>query len=533
MLDVAIIGGGLSGLFLMRSLHQSRDVALYEARARFGGRIYSERCVNSDMDVDLGPTWYWPQTQPLFTQLVVELRLANFPQHDDGEVLTLNDPDRKPEVVQTHGLHNGARRLEGGMARLIEALQEDWPQGKMFYEHVLTRVSDHVDHIALTFRAGDREVEVEARQVVLALPPRLVAENVLFAPPLGDELRDAMQGTPTWMATRAKAIVGYEQAYWQLKGKSGSAFATHEQAVLAETFDACDGAGRKAALGGFLALTPELRRSFAVGLPMLIQNQLDQIFGAAPQHGEQHYLDWAAEPFTCSKRDLEDPLLETLSGGNPLLRRAAWGGKLFWGGSETAARGWGYMEGALEAAQRIAQQMVAVIKPAAADAGEVNAAALAQFSSWVMTQCDVAFDDYHRRLNKNLVAQQREQLTQRAMLESAEEIYRRALNVLDGMTFDMTHVAVERGRSALTPEVQKPFGDFLRRFFDDVVAFNRTSCALSNFPDEHHLSKDYTRTILRDIAAAWQEFSLAVNQILLAKATSDRPAFASDRLKTG
>jgi monoamine oxidase len=58
----------------------------------------------------------------------------------------------------------------------------------------------------------------------------------------------------------------------------------------------------------------------------------------------------------------------------------------------------------------------------------------------------------------------------------------------------------------------------MQGLLDDVIAFNRTSCALSNFPDEHHLSKDYVQTILRDIAAAWQEFSLSANRLLLAKA---------------
>jgi monoamine oxidase len=50
-----------------------------------------------------------------------------------------------------------------------------------------------------------------------------------------------------------------------------------------------------------------------------------------------------------------------------------------------------------------------------------------------------------------------------------------------------------------------------------VIAFNRTSCALSNFPHEHQLSKEYIQTILRDVAAAWQEFSLSANRLLLAK----------------
>jgi len=70
----------------------------------------------------------------------------------------------------------------------------------------------------------------------------------------------------------------------------------------------------------------------------------------------------------------------------------------------------------------------------------------------------------------------------------------------------------------MMPDVQAPFRDFMQSLVDDVIAFNRTSCALSNFPDEHHPSKEYMQTILRDIAAAWQEFSLAANRVLLSKA---------------
>jgi monoamine oxidase len=147
-----------------------------------------------------------------------------------------------------------------------------------------------------------------------------------------------------------------------------------------------------------------------------------------------------------------------------------------------------------------------------------NGASLAWFATWVASQRDPAFDDYRQRLNRSLVTQQREQLTQLAVLGATEAVFAAALQVLDALAFDMDNVMVERGRSALTPEVQKPFRDFMQSLLDDAVAFNRTSCALSNFPHEHRPSQDYLQTILRDIAAAWQEFSLAANRLLLAKA---------------
>jgi monoamine oxidase len=148
----------------------------------------------------------------------------------------------------------------------------------------------------------------------------------------------------------------------------------------------------------------------------------------------------------------------------------------------------------------------------------VNATSLARFAGWVAEQQDAAFDGYRHRLNQNLAGQQREQLTQRALLESLEELFDRALRMLDELPFEISSTAVERGRSPLTPGVQQPFGVLMQSVFDDVSAFNRTSCALSNFPDEHQLSREYRQVILRDVAAAWLEFSLSANRLLVAKA---------------
>ena len=65
MLEIAIVGAGVCGLTLGREL-AARGVsfALFEARERLGGRVLSVRNPTNGERLDLGPTWFWPDTQP-------------------------------------------------------------------------------------------------------------------------------------------------------------------------------------------------------------------------------------------------------------------------------------------------------------------------------------------------------------------------------------------------------------------------------------------------------------------------------------
>jgi monoamine oxidase len=535
MLDTAIIGGGLCGLSLAMALHdEGRPYALFEARPRLGGRVLSRPTADGAARVDLGPTWFWPRSEPLITRLVAQLQLDSFAQYDAGNVLTLDDPDKSASIAHSRGVHDDAQRLTGGMASLIDALTARLPADCVHLEHTLEAVMQRGQHVELQFVSRGVPIVIPTRRAVLAMPPRLT-EQLRFEPPLDDSLHAALRATPTWMATQAKAVLRYEQAAWRSAGHSGSAFVRHEQAALSEIFDACDAGG--AALGGFVALSPEQRHSFRAGLPMLLGNQVTQIFGAQLQERELLLHDWATEPYTCSRRDLADaadnPVAKepTRRQCDAILRQPAWNGTLHFGGTETAARAAGHLEGALEAAQRIRQDLgtfsstpVQAVTPGATVVAlrrrqpanaSINEASLERFRSWVQAQQRPVFDDYRQRINRSLALQERDQLAQRAMLGAMEEVFSKALEQLTTLHFDCSTVPVERGRSALTPQVQAAFQGFIQTLLDEVVNFNRTSCALSNFPGEHQLSKEYEQTILRDVAAAWREFSLAANSLLL------------------
>jgi len=89
--QVAIIGGGLSGLYTAYLLEQHgiTDYVILEARSRIGGRI-TELAVESSQGIDrfeLGPSWFWPELQPQLDALISQLSLKRFAQYEQGQTL--------------------------------------------------------------------------------------------------------------------------------------------------------------------------------------------------------------------------------------------------------------------------------------------------------------------------------------------------------------------------------------------------------------------------------------------------------------
>ncbi|MBE0586772.1 MAG: FAD-dependent oxidoreductase, partial [Hydrogenophaga sp.] len=342
----------------------------------------------------------------------------------------------------------------------------------------------------------------------------------LMDPPLPATVWDAMETTATRMATHAKALVAFDQAFWREAGQSGNAFVRHAQAVLGEVFDACDET-QGAALAGFVALNPAQREHFQRGLPLLIDSQLAQLYGQAAQSGRLELQDWALEPWTCSDTDRttspEPPL------ASPLLRQPLWSGRVFLGGSETAAHGAGHMEGALEAAERIARALLRQPAPSAATRELValnrmnRDDALTAFAEGVAARAAAAPDQYRRHLTRLLSSQQHELLTQRALLATVDRVYSESLAQIDSLlpALDAADAAVVQGQHALTPALLATFAGWNKGLLQAALAFNASSCALSNFAQDQMPDAETQRAITLDLAAAWREFAIELNARLL------------------
>ena len=527
--DVVIVGAGLCGLALARTLAaRGLTLQVLEARPRLGGRALTQTCPHTGQALDLGPTWFWPETEPRIAALLHSLNLPSVAQHDPGDALWLTDPSQGPErrTGPAGGIHVGAQRIAGGVERLVTALAAELPAHSLRLNTPVRRLHDRGNYIEVWPQASSSNATpLRARQVVLALPPRLVAEHILCEPPLPSTVLTALEATPTWMAAQAKAITTFAQPFWREAGHSGNAFVRHHQAVLAEVFDLSqEPAG---ALGGFVALNAAQRPAFRKSLPLLVESQLAQLYGLPAQDGQLVWQDWADEPWTCSSADRASaPSTPILA--DPLLRRAHWGQRLHLGGSETATHGAGHMEGALEAADHIAHTVLAhatelshsarhhvhasAPHPPATPASHAHA--LARSDADVQTLRAAAPERYRQHLTRLLASQQSDELTQRALLAAADQTYSAALLLLDSVlpTLDMGQIPPsDASRHPLTPTLLAAFNGWNQGLMDAALAHNRSSCALSNFPLEHNPDAALRRAISLDLAAAWREFALELN----------------------
>lgn len=367
MLDIAIIGGGLAGLSLASQLQASEhSLCLFEAADRFGGRIFSpapatlnhEEIADSEFHYDLGPGWIWPELQPRLAKFIAQHDLKVFAQWDNGHSLYHTERLNEAQRYQDQGTYAAARRIHGGTRRLVEVLLENLAPDLLQLNHQLREVIDHGDHIELCFQTGESEISITSRRVVLTLPPRLLATSVKFSPALDERMLGLLHSTPTWMAGYAKAVIAYPYPFWRDQGLSGSAISVYQGAALSEIFDASSAQAEHAVLSGFFALPPQLRSMYRDDLDALITEQLVRLFGKqAAQPNEILIKDWFTEPCTATQAD-EIPPPHHPQYGHAWLQLDHWNDKLFFAGTETAPQFGGYLEGALEASERVTRQLL-------------------------------------------------------------------------------------------------------------------------------------------------------------------------------
>jgi monoamine oxidase len=192
-----------------------------------------------------------------------------------------------------------------------------------------------------------------AHRAILALPPAMLGK-IDIAPDLSTAR--TLLHTQMPMGSVVKCIVSYDKPFWRTAGYSGEAFST--TGLVRATFDDCSPAGDHAALVVFVVgdranelsrLAPEERRK-------LILSELGRLHGAAA-HRAAAYVDkdWVADEWsTGCYVGLMPPQLLTQTA--TALRTPH--GLVHFAGTETATHHMGYIEGALESAERVVREIM-------------------------------------------------------------------------------------------------------------------------------------------------------------------------------
>jgi len=205
--------------------------------------------------------------------------------------------------------------------------------------------------------APHRTLSVRARRAIFALAPGLCS-RIDFTPALPGRRDQLAQRMPMGAVTKVHAL--YDRPFWRDDGLNGQIVAPGS--VMESAFDNSPADASHGAIVGFVA-GDDCRRLEAAGPEArraAILDELGRAFGPAAlepvEFVEQH---WMAEPFTRGG-PVAVNVPGTLTTLGAALREPV--GPLHWAGTETATQWCGYLDGALSAGRRAADEVVRALK---------------------------------------------------------------------------------------------------------------------------------------------------------------------------
>jgi monoamine oxidase len=117
---------------------------------------------------------------------------------------------------------------------------------------------------------------------------------------------------------------------------------------------------------------------------------------------------------------------------------------------------------------------------------------------------------YDRNVNRDLSRQQWQGLFRRNVTAVLRQLYQDALKELCRL---VTTVDLENSDISTT-ELLRGLEGVVEELIEYALQKHRTSCAMSNFPDEHNPDQAYLFEVIRETGRDWSDFKAQVDTML-------------------
>lgn len=207
------------------------------------------------------------------------------------------------------------------------------------------------DRGALIHFGGGRLIG--AKKVIVAMMPK-DADRIRFFPNLPSDRANLQKLWSTGQGDKYFAV--YNTPFWRQQGRNGIAYSDNQFIVLA--WDNSPPSGSPGILGGFPILEGSNRPPTKALRRRLVLRSFADFFGPEAYNAiDYHEYSWGLDPLTEGCVTPLEPGLLTAFG--PALRQPV--GPIHWAGTESSTVWCGYLDGAVRAGERAAQEVHALL----------------------------------------------------------------------------------------------------------------------------------------------------------------------------